>query len=200
MRILFATSNPDKIAEAKSSLGPLGYTVEQLLIDGVSPDFVEPQADEIEIISKSKIHQSLALISGTEFEGSSILVEDSGLFIENLGNFPGVYSSYVEKTIGIKGIIKILENVVNRRAEYRAYSILYENGKYLTSLGVCSGKISTEIRGLNGFGFDPIFIPDAGDGRTFGEMSQSEKGSKSHRGKSLRILCEELFVRQTEDR
>ena len=192
MRVLFATSNKNKIAEAKASLGPLGYTVEQLLIDGTPPNFIEPQTDEIEIISKSKIQQSLAFISGTEFEGSSILVEDSGLFIEDLGDFPGVYSSYVEKTIGNKGIIKILDNISNRRAEYRAYSILYENGKYWNSLGICSGKISTEIRGFNGFGFDPIFIPDSGDGRTFGEMSQFEKDSKSHRGKSLRILCDEL--------
>ena len=192
MRVLFATSNQNKIAEAKTSLGLLGYNVEQLLIDGNPPDFIEPQTDEIEIISKSKIQQSLAFISGTEFEGSSILVEDSGLFIEDLGDFPGVYSSYVEKTIGNKGIIKILDNISNRRAEYRAYSILYENGKYWSSLGICSGKISTEIRGFNGFGFDPIFIPDSGDGRTFGEMSQIEKDSKSHRGKSLRILCDEL--------
>ena len=192
MRVLFATSNQNKIAEAKTSLGLLGYNVEQLLIDGNPPDFIEPQTDEIEIISKSKIQQSLAFISGTELEGSSILVEDSGLFIEDLGDFPGVYSSYVEKTIGNKGIIKILDNISNRRAEYRAYSILYENGKYWNSLGICSGKISTEIRGFNGFGFDPIFIPDSGDGRTFGEMSQIEKDSKSHRGKSLRILCDEL--------
>ena len=192
MRVLFATSNQNKIAEAKTSLGLLGYTVEQLLIDGTPPDFIEPQTDEIEIISKSKIQQSLAFISGTELDGSSILVEDSGLFIEYLGDFPGVYSSYVEKTIGNKGIIKILDNISNRRAEYRAYSILYENGKYWCSLGICSGKISTEIRGFNGFGFDPIFIPDSGDGRTFGEMSQFEKDSKSHRGKSLRILCDEL--------
>ena len=192
MRVLFATSNQNKIAEAKTSLSLLGYTVEQLLIDGTPPNFIEPQTDEIEIISKSKIQQSLEFISGTEFDGSSILVEDSGLFIEELGDFPGVYSSYVEKTIGNKGIIKLLDNISNRRAEYRAYSILYENGKYWNSLGICSGKISTEIRGFNGFGFDPIFIPDSGDGRTFGEMSQFEKDSKSHRGKSLRILCDEL--------
>tara|TARA_B110000444_G_scaffold90370_1_gene85382 strand:+ start:148 stop:750 length:603 start_codon:yes stop_codon:yes gene_type:complete len=192
MRVLFATSNQNKIAEAKTSLSLLGYTVEQLLIDGTPPNFIEPQTDEIEIISKSKIQQSLEFISGTEFDGSSILVEDSGLFIEELGDFPGVYSSYVEKTIGNIGIIKLLDNISNRRAEYRAYSILYENGKYWNSLGICSGKISTEIRGFNGFGFDPIFIPDSGDGRTFGEMSQIEKDSKSHRGKSLRILCDEL--------
>ena len=59
-------------------------------------------------------------------------------------------------------------------------------------MGKCSGQISTEIRGSNGFGFDPIFIPNSGDGRTFGEMLQSEKDAKSHRGKSLRILCDNL--------
>ena len=69
MRVLFATSNQNKIAEAKTSLGLLGYTVEQLLIDGTPPDFIEPQTDEIEIISKSKIQQSLEFISGTELEG-----------------------------------------------------------------------------------------------------------------------------------
>jgi|TARA_B110000914_G_C15496660_1_gene463626 XTP/dITP diphosphohydrolase len=192
MKILFATSNENKIAEARSALGSLGHTVEQLLIDGHAPDFIEPQADDIEVISKSKIQQSLELISGTEFEGCAVLVEDSGLFINSLDNFPGVYSSYVSKTIGNEGIIKILKGNLNRKAEYRAYSIIYENGNYWHSMGICLGEISTKILGSNGFGFDPIFIPDSGDGRTFGEMLQSEKDAKSHRGESLRILCDEL--------
>lgn len=192
LKILFATSNKNKIKEARVVLQPLGYSVQQLLINGTPPDFIEPQTEDIGIISKSKVRQSLEMISGTEFSGFSILVEDSGLFINNLGDFPGVYSSYIQKTIGNDGIIKILEDNKNRQAEYRACSILYQNGKYFESLGICLGKISTEIRGSNGFGFDPIFIPDSGDGRTFGEMSQSEKDSKSHRGKSLRILYEEL--------
>ena len=192
LKILFATSNKNKIKEARVVLQPLGYSVQQLLINATPPDFIEPQTEDIGIISKSKVRQSLEMISGTEFSGFSILVEDSGLFINNLGDFPGVYSSYIQKTIGNDGIIKILEDNKNRQAEYRACSILYQNGKYFESLGICSGKISTEIRGSNGFGFDPIFIPDSGDGRTFGEMSQSEKDSKSHRGKSLRILYEEL--------
>ena len=192
LKILFATSNKNKIKEARVVLQPLGYSVQQLLINGTPPDFIEPQTEDIGIISKSKVRQSLEMISGTELSGFSILVEDSGLFINNLGDFPGVYSSYIQKTIGNDGIIKILEDNKNRQAEYRACSILYQNGKYFESLGIYSGKISSEIRGSNGFGFDPIFIPDSGDGRTFGEMSQSEKDSKSHRGKSLRILYEEL--------
>jgi XTP/dITP diphosphohydrolase len=192
MKVLFATSNKNKIIEAKAALSPLGYMVEQLIIDGIFPNFIEPQTDDIEEVSKSKIQQSLELISGTEFEGYSILVEDSGLFIESLNDFPGIYSSYVQNSIGNEGILKILENISNRRAEYRAYSILYENGKYWESLGICSGKISKKIRGTHGFGYAPIFIPDTGDGRTFGEMSQLEKDSQSHRGKSLRILCDEL--------
>ena len=192
MKILFATSNNDKIAEARVVLGPLGHDVIKLIIDGKSPDFIEPQADDIEVISKSKIVQSLKLISGTEFEGCAIMVEDSGLFIHELKDFPGVYSSYVSRTIGNQGIIDLLKNNPNRTAEYRAFSILYDNGKYWSSMGKCSGEISTEICGSNGFGFDPIFIPNSGDGRTFGEMSQVEKDAKSHRGESLRILCEEL--------
>ena len=84
MKILFATSNNDKIAEARVVLGPLGHDVIKLIIDGKSPDFIEPQADDIEVISKSKIFQSLKLISGTEFEGCVIMVEDSGLFIHDL--------------------------------------------------------------------------------------------------------------------
>jgi len=194
MKILFATSNENKIAEARVVLGSLGHDVVRLLIDGEFPNFIEPQADDIEVISKSKIDQSLELISGTKFEGCAILVEDSGLFIDELTYFPGVYSSYVSRTIGNQGIINLLKNNPNRQAEYRACSILYENGKYWNSIGKCSGQISTEIRGSNGFGFDPIFIPDSGDGRTFGEMSQSEKDAKSHRGESLRILCDELRV------
>ena len=130
-KILFATSNQNKIKEARAVLEPLGYSIQQLLIQGSPPDFIEPQTEDIERISKSKVDQSLEMISGTEFSDFSILVEDSGLFINDLGGFPGVYSSYVQKTIGNHGITKILEGNNNRQAEYRAYSILYQDGNTL---------------------------------------------------------------------
>ena len=194
MKVLFLTSNENKVTEANQTLSELGYEIEQFLINGLAPKIIEPQSSEIEIVSEFKIQQALELISGTNFENHALLVEDSGLFIESLDDFPGVYSSYFFRTVGNQGILKLLENESNRNAEYRAYSILYRDGVYFRALGKCLGSISTEIKGSNGFGYDPIFIPDSGDGRTFGEMQDYEKESKSHRGESLRILYHKLSL------
>ena len=194
MKVLFLTSNENKVTEANQTLSELGYEIEQFLINGLAPKIIEPQSSEIEIVSEFKIQQALELISGTNFENHALLVEDSGLFIESLDDFPGVYSSYFFSTVGNQGILKLLENESNRNAEYRAYSILYIDGVYFRALGKCLGSISTEIKGSNGFGYDPIFIPDSGDGRTFGEMQDYEKESKSHRGESLRILYDKLSL------
>ena len=194
MKVLFLTSNENKVTEANQTLSELGYEIEQFLINGLAPKIMEPQSSEIEIVSEFKIQQALELISGTNFENHALLVEDSGLFIESLSDFPGVYSSYFFITVGNQGILKLLENESNRNAEYRAYSILYRDGVYFRALGKCLGSISTEIKGSNGFGYDPIFIPDSGDGRTFGEMQDYEKESKSHRGESLRILYDKLSL------
>ena len=194
MKVLFLTSNKNKVIEANQTLSELGYEIEQFLINGLAPKIIEPQSSKIEIVSEFKIQQALELISGTNFENHALLVEDSGLFIESLSDFPGVYSSYFFRTVGNQGILKLLENESNRNAEYRACSILYRDGVYFRALGKCLGSISTEIKGSNGFGYDPIFIPDSGDGRTFGEMQDYEKESKSHRGESLRILYDKLSL------
>ena len=194
MKVLFLTSNENKVIEANQTLSELGYEIEQFLINGLAPKIIEPQSSEIEIVSEFKIQQALELISGTNFENYALLVEDSGLFIESLNDFPSVYSSYFFRTVGNQGILKLLENESNRNAEYRAFSILYRDGVYFRALGKCLGSISTDIKGSNGFGYDPIFIPDSGDGRTFGEMQDYEKESKSHRGESLRILYDKLSL------
>ena len=194
MKVLFLTSNKNKVIEANQTLCELGYEVEQFLIEGVAPKIIEPQSSKIEIVSEYKIQQALELISGTDFENHALLVEDSGLFIKSLNDFPGVFSSYFFETIGNQGILKLLENEEIRDAEYRACSILYTNGKYFHALGKCFGRISNEVKGSNGFGYDPIFIPNSGDGRTFGEMEDYEKELKSHRGESLRILYDKLSL------
>ena len=194
MKVLFLTSNKNKVFEANQTLSELGYEVEQFLINGVAPNIIEPQSSQIEIVSEFKCQLALELISGTNFENYALLVEDSGLFIECLNDFPGVFSSYFFETIGNQGIIKLLANEANRDAEYRAYSILYRDGKYFHALGKCMGRISNEVKGSNGFGYDPVFIPNSGDGRTFGEMEDYEKVAKSHRGESLRILYEKLTL------
>ena len=192
IRILFATGNKHKVSEASEILQHLGYEVEQLLIGGEVPEIIEPQAEGIEEVAISKIKQARELVFGSELEDSIIIAEDSGLFIDSLHGFPGPYSSYVERTIGLSGILQLLPPESGREAEFRAVAAVYTGGKILTGTRICRGEISREISGEMGFGYDPIFIPDDGDGRTCGEMSSTEKSSISHRGRALKAVSELL--------
>ena len=192
MQILFATGNENKASEASSILTPLGYEVKILNINGINPELIEPQADDIEEVAISKIEQALDFVKGSELEGIPILVEDSGLFIESLGGFPGPYSSYVERKIGLSGILKLMVQESDRRAEYRAVSIISDGRSNFVGKGVSTGVISIEEIGNMGFGYDPIFIPNGGDGRTCGEMTYEEKSLISHRAKALKLVSEYL--------
>jgi len=192
MRILLATGNPHKVVEAVQMLSPLGHSVEPLLVDGETPDFVEPQAEGLEAVAFAKIEQARMMMQGTELEGSAIMVEDSGLFIDSLDGFPGAYSSFVEGTVGLDGILRLLEDAGDRGAEYRAVAIVDSEGRTWQANGICRGRISKEMLGSGGFGYDPIFVPAEGDGRTCAQMSAEEKSAISHRGQALRGLSEVL--------
>lgn len=183
-RILFLTGNLGKLAEARKHLAPLGWQVEQFLVDGEVPEIIEPQADSLNEVAEAKMRQAVAL-AGDSLGADGLLLEDSGLFIDSQGGFPGVYSAPILQQIGLEGILRLMAGVEQREAEFRASALLYLNGEYHTSTGVCRGKIAHEVRGEGGFGYDPLFIPDGGDGDTFGEMSSEEKGGFSHRAAAL---------------
>jgi len=192
MRVLFVTGNQNKITEASVILSPLGFAVEQLLIGGQVPDLIEPQAEEIEEIAKSKLEQALSLTMGTELENEVLLVEDSGLFIDSLSGFPGPYSSFVHETIGLSGVLTLMAGEADRGAEFRAVAAVSFQGNILTSTGICRGVISENISGDSGFGYDPIFIPEEANGRTCAQLSSNEKSSISHRGFALKGVSELL--------
>ena len=192
MEILFATGNVHKISEAAAILNLLGHTVSPLLIDGNLPELEEPQADGLETVASAKIKQAKSMVQGTPLADSAILVEDSGLFIDSLDGFPGPFSSYVERSLGLNGILKLLDGIEERRAEYRAVAILEVEGRELLATGVCQGVIAEECLGERGFGYDPIFVPDEGDGRTCAQMSSEEKSEISHRGRALKAMSELL--------
>ena len=112
-----------------------------------------------------------------------LLVEDAGLFINALNGFPGVYSSYVLETLGVHGVLTLMEHLRSedpiqdgnlRSAEFRAVAAIYHNGETTVAKGVCPGRISHSSVEGEGFGFDPIFIPadlDAdGEALPVGEM------------------------------
>ncbi|MHA1594715.1 MAG: XTP/dITP diphosphatase [Candidatus Baldrarchaeia archaeon] len=169
-----ATGNKHKFMELREILSRFGINVEWL-----KSKIIEIQADDLETIASFS-----ARVAANEY-GVPVIVEDAGLFIEELKGFPGPYSSYVFKTIGNEGILKLLKGVKNRRAYFKSVIAYCEPGNNpITFDGYVYGVISEEIRGSHGFGYDPIFCPEEGDGRTFGEMILHEKNKLSHRARA----------------
>ncbi len=173
--VFFLTKNFGKFKEASAVLSRFGIRVLRM-----SEDRVEIQSDDLCEISK------FSSLEASKAHGVPLIAEDAGLFVYSLRGFPGPYSSYAFRTIGVRGLLKLLEGVVDRRAEFKsAVSFCAPGLDPLCFLGIARGRISEEARGSQGFGFDPIFIPDGGGERTFAEMGLEEKNKYSHRAKAL---------------
>lgn len=172
--VWFMTQNTGKFREASSILAPSQIRVRQL-----KRSKLEIQSDQLENIAKYALNVAL------EHHEGPIVVEDSGLFIDSLKGFPGPFSSYAVKTIGLKGILDLLEHREHRAAFFRsavAYGSVDSQTRIFT--GIVRGSISRRIQGSNGFGFDPIFVP-AGSNQTFGQTPDSRKNRRSHRAKAF---------------
>lgn len=178
-KIWMGTSSDHKYEEARAVMQEYGIELERLSIERV-----EIQADDPELIAEYSL-KALDV-------DMPLLVEDAGLYIDEYYGFPGPYSSYALKTINNEGILKLMEGDAERGARYLS-AVAYRDGDTsVTFRGEVKGWISTEERGSNGFGYDPIFIPAEGDGRTFAEMSAEEKARLSHRARAFRKLAEWL--------
>ena len=150
---------------------------------------IEIQADTIKSVAEFKLNSVKDKLIGSSF------IEDSGFFVDNpLNGFPGVYSSYVMKTIGNKGILNLIDNYEDSKAHFSTVIALYFKplNKLLFFEGTVEGKISSLQKGNQGFGFDPIFIPDDIPTKTFAELTTSQKNSISHRGKAWMKLMDFL--------
>lgn len=180
--INFITGNNGKVHEATEKFKPLGFTIVQKDLG-----YPEIQTETLEEVAKYGV---------THIQQKGIthpfILEDAGVFIDELHGFPGVYSSYVYFTIGLDGILKILKDSKNRSAVFRSvFAYAEPNGEPKLFIGECKGTISTDKLGIKGFGYDPIFIPE-GFEKTFAEMDTKEKNLISHRGKSLEKLYQFL--------
>ncbi|MEM1622704.1 MAG: XTP/dITP diphosphatase [Sulfolobales archaeon] len=182
MRLYLVSRNQGKIKE-------LSYLSREYGIELIPLDI-----PKVEVQSESL--QEVALYSATVAYltvRKPVIVEDSGLYIKQLKMFPGALSSYVYKTIGVRGVLKLMEGVKDRGAFFKSVIALAAPRVRGVKLfqGVVYGTISDEPRGTGGFGFDPIFIP-SGYTKTFAEMSVEEKNKVSHRAKAFRGLAEWL--------
>lgn len=179
MKLKVITSNPGKVREYQKELSVYGIEMEHF----PHPYDEVQTADLSEVVNKGMD----AIIS----EGiRNFIVDDSGLFVDALKGFPGVWSAYAQKTIGNPGVLRLMEGVKDRGAEFRCCIGCDIEGERIVVTGVCRGEIITEERGTDGFGFDPIFSHDGE--RTFSEIPLDEKNDVSHRGNAVRLLIEAL--------
>ncbi len=194
LRMVLATANRDKAAEIADVLrSELGDALELLARPAEVAD-VDETGDTLEDNARLKAQ---ALVEAT---GVAAVADDTGLEVDALGGAPGVYSSRYagEGATYAENVAKLLSELRRvgahepgrRRARFRTVAVAYfPGGREVVAHGVVEGSIASDARGTGGFGYDPVFVPDAGDGRTFAEMTAAEKHAVSHRGRAFRALA-----------
>lgn len=182
-RLVVASANPDKVAEL---VDLLGARFEVLPRPDDAPETIEDQ-DSLEGNAIKKAREI------AEFTGCAALADDTGLFVEHLDGRPGVYSArYAGADASYEdNVTKLLleldgVELEDRRAEFRtACAVILPDGSGVTGEGSVVGTILAERRGTNGFGYDPVFMPEESEGQTFAEMLPSQKKEISHRARAL---------------
>jgi XTP/dITP diphosphohydrolase len=169
--LYFLSSNINKFIEIHQILHQYNVAVKFLNIK-----LREIQADSLNEIAEEKSKDAFKAVS------KPVIIEDDGLFIHRLNGFPGPYSSFVFKTIGNPGILKLLFHIRDKSATFVSVFVYNDGNTFRTFVGKTEGRISSKIEGP-GWGYDPIFIP-AGSELTFGQL-KDRKIRVSHRGKAI---------------
>ncbi len=175
------TTNAGKFREISEQARAHGYELEH-----IRAPYPEIQAESLET---TIIPGLLWLL---ERYRRPIMIDDSGLFIDALKGFPGVYSAYVFRAIGCDGILAVMRDVENRRARFECCVGFVRPGlEPIITKGVAKGTIAPAKIGAGGFGYDPIFIPE-GHSKTYAQLEVAEKNRISHRGRAIALFLEEL--------
>lgn len=195
MRIFIATGNPHKVSEIRDIIEPLNAEGQIELHSIAGLNIAEPEEPFSTFIDNA-CHK--ARYYGNLIK-EPVLSEDSGLCVEALDGFPGVYTkNFVEECGGIENAYVRLEELLKDKDNYRAHfnsiAVLYfpDSKKIFTSEGKVFGTITFPPRGNEGFAFDPIFIPDGYD-RVMAELGQRIKNQIGHRGIAVRDLLKNSF-------
>jgi XTP/dITP diphosphohydrolase len=194
-RVVLASANPKKAAELREVLeGAWGERVELV----ARPDAVaEVEEDAADFLGNAR-KKAVELHRAT---GEAALADDSGLEVDGLDGAPGVRSAryageQATDADNLSKLREVLETLPDgdpgRRARFRCAVVLVVEDAEVTAEGTVEGHIVEAPRGRGGFGYDPLFVPDDGDGRTFAEMTSEEKHALSHRGRALAALVEAL--------
>lgn len=197
-KIIFATGNEGKMKEIREILDGLTFLGEKVQILSMKEAGID-----IDIIEDGTTFEENAMIKARAVAGAVkeaiVLADDSGLVIDYLNGEPGIYSArYLGKDTSYRvknaNLVQRLEGVPDEKRSARfvcAIAAVLPDGRELSTRGTIEGRIGYEEKGLNGFGFDPIFyVPEIG--KYTAELSDEDKNRISHRGKALRAMREEL--------
>jgi XTP/dITP diphosphohydrolase len=185
MRLVCASANPDKVAEISALLDGV---VDLVPRPAAAPDVIE-DADTLEGNARLK---AAAIAAHT---GLPAVSDDTGLFVDALDGAPGVYAArYAGEDVTYADnrakLLRELGERTDRSAQFVTVAmVVWPDGTELAVRGVCPGTITRAEQGTRGFGYDPVFVPDDGDGRTFSEMTDTEKNAISHRGRAFQALA-----------
>ncbi|MBS1624516.1 MAG: RdgB/HAM1 family non-canonical purine NTP pyrophosphatase [Bacteroidetes bacterium] len=182
MNIIFATSNAHKVEEIRAVLPP-GFTVQSLKDIGFTEELPETQAT----IEGNSLQKAQTL--SEKLNGVTCFSEDTGLEIDALDGRPGVYSArYAGPSATFAdNVAKVLAEMAgqaDRRARFKTVITYYTHGRSVQFTGLCEGTILSTPRGTEGFGYDPIFIPE-GCNLSFAEMRLEDKNQISHRRRAV---------------
>jgi len=186
-RLVLATANPDKAVEIAALLE--GFEV---LPRPPSVGEVDETEDTLEGNARLKARAVMAVT------GEAAVADDTGLEVVALGGRPGVWSArYAGESAtyadNVAKLLAELDGVAERRARFRTAAVAaFPHGGEVVAEGWVDGEIAPAPRGTNGFGYDPVFVPAGGDGRTFAEMTITEKEGVSHRARAFRALAAQL--------
>jgi XTP/dITP diphosphohydrolase len=194
MKLVCATANPHKVAEIEAILGP---DVQLVPRPAEVPDVVE---DGETLLDNARL-KARAICAAT---GLPAVADDTGLEVDGLDGAPGVHSARYagDDATYADNVVKLLRELderpgIARTARFRCVALVaYPDGDELWSEGIVEGVIATRVTGDRGFGYDPVFVPDDGDGRSFAEMDDDEKNRISHRGRAFRALAAQLQRRR----
>lgn len=187
-KLVFATNNAHKLEEVRAILGD-GYSVSGLKEIGCDEDIPETAGT---LDGNAELKARFV----KEKYGYECFADDTGLEVEALDGAPGVYSARYagpghDSEANMELLLKNMRGKENRRARFRTVICLIEGDSPRKFEGIVNGTIIDERRGDNGFGYDPVFVPDGFD-RTFAELTAEEKNGVSHRGRATSLLSEYL--------
>ena len=199
---MLATANPDKAREIVDVLAEAAPGLELVARPSEVPD-VDETGETLEDNARMK---AVALCSATDLPA---VADDTGLHVDALGGAPGVHTARYagEGATYAANVAKLLDELdalplEERGARFATVAVArWPDGLEVAALGEVEGVITTAARGEHGFGYDPVFVPLEGDGRTFAEMTSEEKHELSHRARAFRTLAQGVrVIQETEGR